>query len=155
MLRQVQNTEYKELSMRSSILRIYSTQGVSGIFKGNTAAVIRVFPFAACEFYFYELFKNLIIRGNSKRHNSNFYNFLCGGLTGLTAATLTFPLDVARTRLGVTTLNSEIKENKLSSALINLWKNDGIKGLYKGYTVASFVFSYFYNYSGKFIFRCY
>ena len=64
---------------------------------------------------------------------------MCGGLTGLTASSLTFPLDVARTRLGATTINSEVKENKVSQSLINLWKNEGIRGLYKGYSVACFV----------------
>jgi len=139
MLRQVQNLEYKGLNMRSSIQKIYYTQGIFGILKGNSASIARVFPFAACEFYFYELFKNLILRGNSQRQNSNLLNFLCGGLTGVTAATLTHPLDVARTRLAVTTLHSKINENRLFSSLMNLWKIEGIKGLYKGYSVATFV----------------
>jgi solute carrier family 25 phosphate transporter 23/24/25/41 len=71
--------------------------------------------------------------------NSNIYNFICGGLTGFSASTLTFPLDVVRTRLAVTTLNSKINEHRLTISLITLWKKDGIKGLYKGYSIASFV----------------
>ncbi len=81
----------------------------------------------------------MLIRGVENRENF-FFNFLCGGLTGLTAATLTFPLDVVRTRLAATTINSTIKENHLSSSLNNLFKNEGIRGLYKGYSVASFVY---------------
>ncbi len=141
MIRQVQNSEYKGLSMTVSIMRIYNTQGILGLFKGLSASISRAFPFAALEFYFYEKLKNIFIRSNNngeRVQNIMFRQFLCGGLTGLIASTLTFPLDVARTRLGVTTLHSKIKENRLSLSLYNLWKNDGIRGLYKGYTIASF-----------------
>ena len=71
--------------------------------------------------------------------NSIGYNMLCGSLSGLNAATITFPLDVARTRLAIDTQNSAVKEKRLTTALINLWKTDGIKGLYKGYTLVVIV----------------
>lgn len=138
-LRQVENVDFKGLNISNSLIKIYKTQGIQGLFKGNFASIARVFPFSALEFYFIEFYKNIIIRGNENRHDSIFYTFICGGLTGLTASSLTFPLDVARTRLAATTTNSLIKENKLSTSLLNLWKNDGIKGLYKGFSVASFV----------------
>ncbi len=138
-LRQIENLDFKGLNIFKSLAKIHQTQGLSGLLKGNVVSIIRVFPFSASEFYFIEFYKNLIIRGNQNRHNSIFYTFVCGGLTGLTAATLTFPLDVARTRLAATTVNSTIKENKFTTSLINLWKNEGIRGLYKGYSVASFV----------------
>ena len=137
-LRQVENIDFKGLNLFKSTIQIYQTQGIKGLFKGNLASIVRVFPFSAMEFYFIEYYKNLFIRDNPKRQNSIFYIFLCGGLTGLTAATFTFPLDVARTRLAATTVNSTIKENRISTSLINLWKNEGLKGLYKGYSVASF-----------------
>lgn len=60
---------------------------------------------------------------------------LCGALTGLNAITLTFPLDVARTRLAVQTQNSQIKEGGLISTMVTLWKTEGVKGLYKGYSI--------------------
>lgn len=114
-----------------------------------------MFPFSALEFYFIEFYQNIIIRNNPNRSNSIFYFFVCGGLTGLTASTLTFPLDVSRTRLAATTVNSVVKENKVSQSLINLWKGEGIRGLYKGYSVASFVkyIFYFFFILGKYFFH--
>ena len=64
---------------------------------------------------------------------------ICGGLAGINAITCTFPLDVARTRLAVNTANSNLQESSLSSTLVSLWKNEGIKGLYKGYSVTFIV----------------
>lgn len=138
-LRQVENIDYKGMNLKNTFKKVYNTQGIFGFFKGNTASIIRIFPFSAIEFYSLETFKNFFIREKENRRTSFFFNFLCGGLAGLTAATFTFPLDVARTRISIYTENSHVKENSITVSLINLWKVAGIKGLYKGYSVAAFV----------------
>jgi hypothetical protein len=124
------------------MIKFYDTQGVPGFFKGNSAALIRAFPFSAIEFYSFEFFKNLLIRGNKDRQNSLFYTFLCGSLTGLNAITMTFPLDVARTRLAINTINSPVKDTGVFKTLFNLYKKNGIRGLYKGYSITFIVISY-------------
>ena len=97
-MRQVDNVDYKGINIYKSIKKFYQTEGIKGLFKGNSAAVIRVFPFSAIEFYSFEFYKNFFIRGNAERQNNFYYTLLCGALTGLNAITLTFQLDVARTR---------------------------------------------------------
>lgn len=139
-LRQVDNPDYKGVSFSQSMKKFYDTQGVPGFFKGNSAALIRIFPFSAIEFYSFEFYKNLIIRGHKDRQNSFFYTMLCGGLTGLNAITLTFPLDVARTRLACDTLNSATHEKNIFACLSHLYKTEGFKGLYKGYSITFIVY---------------
>lgn len=134
-LRQVENVDYKGLNMFQSVLKFYKTQGIAGLFKGNLASVVRIFPFSSIEFWSFEFYKNKIIRGRKERQNSLFYTLICGFLTGINAITLTFPLDVARTRIAVDTANSSVKESSLTNTLVNLWKSEGIRGLYKGYSV--------------------
>jgi hypothetical protein len=116
-LRQTENVDYKGLSISRSFVKFYKTQGLTGVLKGNSASVARIFPFSAIEFYSMEQYKALF--GNKKTIG---YNMLCGSLSGLNAATVTFPLDVARTRLAIDTQNSAVQEKKLTTALINLWK---------------------------------
>lgn len=140
-LRQLQNVDYKGLNMPQSFKKFWTTEGIHGIFKGNTASVARVFPFSALEFYFIEFYRNLLIRENPKRQKSIFFKLICGGLTGITATIFTYPLDVARTRLSASTQNSVVKEHRISTSLIGLVKNDGFMGLYKGFSIA--VFGYF------------
>lgn len=123
------------MNFQKSIIKFYKTQGIQGIFKGNSASLIRIFPFSAIEFYSFEFYKNLIIRGHPDRDNNILFTFLCGGLTGLNAITLTFPLDVVRTRLACHTQNSHIKESGFFKTLISLWQTAGIRGLYKGYSI--------------------
>lgn len=136
-LRQVENSDYKGLSFFRSAIKFYQTQGISGFFKGNTASVARNFPYAAIEFWSFEFFKNKFVRG--RENTSVFRTLLCGFLTGFTAITLTYPMDVARTRLAINTENSHIKESRWTVSLINLYKMQGIAGLYKGYSFAIMV----------------
>jgi hypothetical protein len=145
-LRQVDNVDYKGVNIYRAIKKFYETQGINGLFKGNSAAIIRVFPFSAIEFYSFEFYKNAFIRGRADRQNNFFYTLLCGGLTGLNAITLTFPLDVARTRLACVTSNSQVQDANLRSSLIVLYKNFGLRGLYKGYSVTFIVRNIFINY---------
>lgn len=144
-LRQVDNIDYKGLNVYRSMVNFFKTQGIPGFFKGNSAALIRIFPFSAIEFYSFEFYKNLLIRGRPERQNSLTYTLLCGGLTGLNAITLTFPLDVARTRLAINTLNSPVKDTGVFQTLIKLYNNEGFRGLYKGYTIVFVVLFIKYN----------
>lgn len=140
-LRQVENKDYKHLSLSQSVVKFYKTEGIAGLLKGNSASVARVFPFSSIEFFSMEFYKNIFLRGekNNSRINSFGYTFLCGALSGLNAITITFPLDVARTRLSINTTNSHLKESGLFRTLIFLLKNEGIKGVYKGYSFAFIV----------------
>ena len=138
-LRQVDNKDYKGLNFTNSVIKFYNTQGLTGIFKGNSASLVRIFPFSAIEFYSFEMYKNFFMRGYKERDNSILFTLLCGALTGFNAITLTFPLDVVRTRLACHTKNSEIRESKFFNSLISLWQTSGIRGLYKGYSIVFFV----------------
>jgi solute carrier family 25 protein 16 len=148
-LRQVENPDYKGMSLGKSFVKFYQTQGVQGLFKGNSASIARIFPFSAIEFYSMEFYKNKFIHGRPERSGNILYTMLCGSLAGLNAITFTFPLDVARTRLAATTQNSAVKENSLVGAIVNLWKNEGVRGLYKGYSLAAGV-SIYIMYRGQF-----
>ena len=80
-------------------------------------------------------------------------SFFCGLLAGLNAITITFPLDVVRTRLAANTLNSSVKDTHLIKSLKELYLKEGIRGLYKGYSV-TFIVNYVIN-KGLYSFRCY
>lgn len=111
--------------------------------KGNSASITRVFPYAAIEFYSMEFYKNILIR-NKKDSLSLWRNFACGILSGINAVTVTFPLDVARTRLSINTPNSDLKETGLFRTIFFLFRKEGIIGIYKGYTFAFFVIKFFF-----------
>ncbi|KAK1271837.1 Mitochondrial adenine nucleotide transporter ADNT1 [Acorus gramineus] len=69
------------------------------------------------------------------RHRDNVTADVCvrllgGGLSGLTAAAMTYPLDLVRTRLAAQT--NEMYYRGISHTLHTIWRDEGIRGLYKG-----------------------
>ena len=70
---------------------------------GNFTNCIRVFPYAALQFASYERYKSRIV-DYCEEHNRDFgfvERLLSGACAGVTAATLTYPLDVMRVRQAV------------------------------------------------------
>jgi solute carrier family 25 phosphate transporter 23/24/25/41 len=68
--------------------------------------VFRVIPYAATQFAAYDAYKDKILNygGNNVDGNATLstgQRLLAGGLSGMTATTLTHPLDVIRLRLNV------------------------------------------------------
>ena len=118
--------------------KFYKTQGLNGLFKGNSASVARIFPFSAIEFYSFEKYKNFFIRGKPKQKNHLFKLFICGALSGLNAITVTYPLDVSRSILAVQTRENE-KRKGLIEVLVQLYKTGGLRGLYRGYSIVFIV----------------
>ena len=106
MLKQVSIGEYKNLTTIQSFSYMWRNEGVYGFFKGNGVNIVRIAPFSAFEFFFYELYKQNLFGGDSASSSAK---LICGGLTGMTASTLTYPLDLIRTKLSILVADSTIK----------------------------------------------
>lgn len=65
---------------------MWKHEGIKGFFKGNGTNIIRVAPFSAFEFFFYEFYKNFFFAHRSS--HDYMPKLICGGLTGMTASTL-------------------------------------------------------------------
>ena len=78
-----------------------------------------------------------------------FGSLFSGGLAGATSLTFVYPLDFARTRLGVD-LGRGLEDRQfkgLSDCLVKITKSDGIQGLYRGFGISVsgiFVYRAFY-----------
>lgn len=141
-LRQIESKEFKGMSITRTLIELIKKQGLTcGLFKGNSASVIRIFPFSAIEFYSMEFFKNLLIRDSKiEVKGSDFFykTMICGSLTGLCAITLTYPFDLIRTRMAANITDSTLKQTRFFSTLINIFKTNGMIGLYRGYVITFF-----------------
>jgi len=82
-----------------SFTYMWKVEGLKGFFKGNGTNIVRIAPFSAFEFFFYEFYKHSFFRNRSATDFSS--KLICGGLTGMTASTLTYPLDLIRTVLTI------------------------------------------------------
>ena len=114
----------------NSLYTIYKNEGLMGFFKGNWANIVRVIPNYGIKFPLNDIFKNKI----KERYNIeklNFLQSLCVGVSsGITLISLTYPLDVIRTRMTLDkTMANYSSIYKCGKQLI---KNEGVSSLYKG-----------------------
>lgn len=126
----------KYTGVLQSLRTILAEEGAVGLWRSNFANVIRVAPYAATQFASYDLYKSTLGVGAQNRPSQEKSSFaeqlvqrlLCGGLAGLTATTVTHPLDVARLRVA-----TDAETKGVSTALLSLIKEGGPLNLYRGY----------------------
>ena len=98
---------------------------------------MRVFPFTAFQFYFYELFKSLLFPKGEQ--NNYTVKLTAGGLAGIATSTLTYPLDLIRTFLAIQTTHHRTdvfgSKPSITRGLVNIVKKRGFSGLYAGWPV--------------------
>lgn len=75
--------------------------GIRGLFKGHSATLLRIFPYAAIKFLAYEQIRAVIIP--SKDFETPFRRLISGSLAGITSVFFTYPLEVIRVRLAFET----------------------------------------------------
>lgn len=129
-LLQAQNHHYKHHTVFSGFIAIFRKEGARGYFKGNGAMMVRIFPYAAIQFMAYEQYKRWLKARFPT--GSQTYKFVAGSLTGMTAVSCTYPLDVVRARLAYQV--HEKRYDGVWHTLRTVAKEEGgIRGLYRGY----------------------
>lgn len=126
----------------SAILKeVYSAVrnfGPRTLYRGLVPTLWRDVPFSAIYWAGYENFKGLYRRGivsNDTASHSFMLSFLAGATSGMIAAALTTPFDVAKTRQQVAlhTKDASCKvPNSISQHLFEIWSSEGIAGLTRG-----------------------
>ncbi|KAL7627521.1 coenzyme A transporter [Parahypoxylon ruwenzoriense] len=80
---------------------IYAHDGVVGLFRGHSATLLKIYPYAAIKFVAYEQYRAFIIGG--KHQETWIRRFSSGALAGVTSVFFTYPLEVIRVRLAFET----------------------------------------------------
>lgn len=130
-LLQVHHDTYKGYSVFKGFSAIYRNEGFLGYYKGNGAMMVRIFPYAAIQFMSYEQYKRLLKPYfNQNTHSSK---LLAGSLTGVTAVTFTYPLDLVRARMAYQV--HERRYRSIWQTLVTIPREEGgLIALYRGYT---------------------
>ena len=92
LIKMQQQNKYLKESTFTNVLR---KEGVRHLWKGNLVNCTRVFPQFAINFAVYEKAKQKYYYITDPKLK----NFICGGIGGLVATTITYPLETIRTRL--------------------------------------------------------
>uniref|UniRef100_A0A087X8G8 Solute carrier family 25 member 42 n=1 Tax=Poecilia formosa TaxID=48698 RepID=A0A087X8G8_POEFO len=126
----------KRFSAKEAFRVIYCTymkDGFLSLWRGNSATMVRVMPYAAIQFCSHEQYKKLLggYYGFQGKALPPFPRLLAGSLAGTTAAMLTYPLDMVRARMAVTA--KEMYSN-IMHVFVRISQEEGVKTLYKGFT---------------------
>ncbi|DAZ94508.1 TPA: hypothetical protein N0F65_011861 [Lagenidium giganteum] len=133
--------------------------GVRGMYSGNLAHCLWVIPslptkFLLCDAYRAQLAKLALFQDpfatdaesnkRRRRWSSDLRNLLAGGLAGLTANCLFYPLDVVRGRLSTQQFaSSERRYHGIRDCFRQMYTREGTRAFYRGFAPASLgVFSY-------------
>jgi solute carrier family 25 (mitochondrial carrier protein), member 16 len=80
---------------------INKTDGIRGLFRGHSATLLRIFPYAGIKFLAYEQIRSRVIP--SQQYENPARRFISGSLAGLTSVFFTYPLEVVRVRMAFET----------------------------------------------------
>lgn len=83
---------------------INRADGLRGLFRGHSATLLRVFPYAGIKFLAYEQIRAKFIP--SKSYETPARRFLSGSMAGVTSVFFTYPLEVIRVRMAFDTKHS-------------------------------------------------
>jgi len=80
---------------------IWGADGVRGLFRGHSATLLRIFPYAGIKFLAYEQVRTIVISDPSKE--TPVRRFASGSIAGLISVFFTYPLEVIRVRMAFET----------------------------------------------------
>ncbi|XP_076336063.1 mitochondrial coenzyme A transporter SLC25A42-like isoform X1 [Tachypleus tridentatus] len=125
----------KKFSFREAVcflIQSYRDRGILVWWRGNSATMARVVPYASIQYAAHEQWKQALhvdTLAEKKAHPSK--SFLAGSLAGVTSSTCTYPLDLARARMAVT---HKERYTSLMQVFVKIWREEGPMALYRGYS---------------------
>uniref|UniRef100_A0ACD5WN18 Uncharacterized protein n=1 Tax=Avena sativa TaxID=4498 RepID=A0ACD5WN18_AVESA len=126
----VDRAAYPSVSLALS--KIYQTEGIGGLYAGLCPTLVGMLPYSTCYYFMYDTIKTSYCRLHKKKSLSRPELLIIGALTGLTASTISFPLEVARKRLMVGALQGKCPPNMVV-ALSEVLQEEGLLGMYRGW----------------------
>lgn len=131
------------LGIFDALALTYTKRGLQGLFDGHSATMLRVGPYAALNFFFYEKLKYFF---GVRRDDKSWKRFMSGSFAGIFSTTITYPLDLIRVRMAYQRNLSDPKSS-LRAVVEQLLEEGAISGglrlsgLYQGYlfTIAGII----------------
>ncbi|XP_054162115.1 mitochondrial coenzyme A transporter SLC25A42-like [Oppia nitens] len=109
------------------LVNSYHKSGLMSLWRGNSATMVRVMPYAAIQYSSHEQLKHLLkVETNAQKRQNPGRSFLAGSLAGVVSTTATYPLDLARARMAVT-------HKKQYKDLSSVFRNERFVNLYRGF----------------------
>ena len=141
---QVDTTQRSFRGVMGMFSELARKEGILSLWKGNSAAVIRVVPYLSMQFLCLEKTKEAIKtqRVVAMHDRPRLTSLLAGSLAGMTAVVTTYPLDVVRARLALQqeslaghtsrARQCTCQYRGMFDALVKIPREEGMVALYRG-----------------------
>ncbi|XP_034038973.1 mitochondrial coenzyme A transporter SLC25A42 [Thalassophryne amazonica] len=129
---QVSSARFSAKEAYKLIYRTYLKDGFFSLFRGNSANMVRVIPYAAIQFCAHEQYKKVLgaYYGFQGKALPPVQRFLAGSMAGATGVMMMYPLDMVRARMAVT--RKEMYSN-IVHVFVRISREEGVKTLYRGF----------------------
>ncbi|XP_045526131.1 mitochondrial coenzyme A transporter SLC25A42 [Pieris brassicae] len=125
---QISNTPYTWRGVVIFVRNSVSREGWIALWRGNSATMARIIPYAAIQFTAHEQWKRLLaVDTPHTAQEAPFRHLIAGSLAGVTSQSATYPLDLARARMAVADYRS------LKAVFVRILSEEGAVTLYRGY----------------------
>eukprot|EP00013_Stygamoeba_regulata_P025123 CAMPEP_0177646096 /NCGR_PEP_ID=MMETSP0447-20121125/9592_1 /TAXON_ID=0 /ORGANISM="Stygamoeba regulata, Strain BSH-02190019" /LENGTH=313 /DNA_ID=CAMNT_0019148607 /DNA_START=46 /DNA_END=987 /DNA_ORIENTATION=+ len=133
----ISGKEKRYTSIPDCFKRVHADQGMAAFWRGNLVNCLRYAPQQGSALAFNDFLNNLF---PAYDHRTDFgksfaVKLASGGLAGGLANTICYPFDFARTRLASDLGKGKGQFNGIMDCIVSTVKNQGITGLYTGWTV--------------------
>lgn len=125
---QVSRLPFSSRAAVQFLIDSYKHDGFGSLWRGNSATMVRVVPFAAIQFCAHEQWRCLL-NVDRLKEPTPLRRYAAGSLAGVTATTLTYPLDLARARLAVSSKN---QYKSLFDVFLKTYRQQGMRSLFRG-----------------------
>lgn len=155
-LYQISSLHFRIVDVPGVFRNIVRNEGFAALWRGNTATMVRVFPYAGTQFMIFDWWKTVFLEGRkegrigrmSNEKNSEWYgnknqlsaveSLIAGSCAGAVSAIITYPLDITRAQLAVQKRNSGsgagamMPSRGFVHALTGNYNKNGVTGLFRG-----------------------
>lgn len=118
-----------------ALRELAAREGLRSLWRGNGVTIVHRLPYSAANFWVYEAvneqWKRVIPARGSFAPTDVTRRFVAGGLAGLAACTLAYPLDLVRTRLAAQ-VGGAGAYHGIANTLQTIVRDEGPRGLYRG-----------------------
>ncbi|KAF2075106.1 hypothetical protein CYY_003583 [Polysphondylium violaceum] len=111
-------------------IQVIRELGLSGLYKGSGACLLRDIPFSAIYFPTYAKMKTILADENGKLGATDL--LIAGAVAGIPAASLVTPADVIKTRLQVKAKAGEQTYSGIRDCAVKIMKEEGPRAFFKG-----------------------
>ncbi|XP_064596324.1 LOW QUALITY PROTEIN: mitochondrial coenzyme A transporter SLC25A42-like [Liolophura sinensis] len=128
---QISNTRYSARNCVQFLYQSWKQEGLLSLWRGNSATMARIIPYASIQYAAHEQYKRLLNRDRRKKHLPPGLRFTAGALAGVTSVACTYPLDMVRARMAVT---KKCRYHNLPQVFMAVYREEGFRTLYRGFT---------------------